>query len=147
MTLQETLSICFDSGLLPKLLLVRGSKALEMQQWSHGTVNAGWAGTRVGFQAEETDVQLTAVTLQVMMKNACYSIGWSGLFRIRSNCICWNEYERIRTTLFLHVPRLDINSLILLLPRVRKMWFFAKLAKNFALELKTQLSGESKHEQ
>lgn len=87
------------------------------------------------------------VTLQVMMKNACYSIDWSGLFRMRSNFTCWNEYERIKTTLFLHVPQLDINSLILFLPCVKKMWFLAKLAKNFALELKTQLSGESKHEQ
>lgn len=68
LTLQEILLICFsDTGLLPELVQVRDSKALEVQQWPHSGVAAGWAGARgcqgtsgthLGCQAEETDVQL-----------------------------------------------------------------------------------------
>lgn len=152
MILQETLLICFsDTALLSELALAGESKALEVQQWSHSGDTAGWAEAW-GCQGTAGTCGMPSrgnwcaagwnVTLQVMMKNACYSIDWSGLFRITPNCTCWNEV--IKPILFLQVPQLDINSL----PScVRKIWFFVKLAKNFALELKMQLSGESKHGQ
>lgn len=155
MTLQETLLICFsDAGLLPEPALARGSKALEVQQWSHGGVTGGWAeawgcqgtaGNMCGMPSRGNWCAAgLRVTLQVMMKNACYSIGQVCLEQDQTVFV---EMSMRKPILFLQVPQLNINFLILLSPCVRKTWFLAKLAKNFALGLKTQLSGELKHEQ